>query len=162
MKKFSSPKKRRLHLISKHSFPKEFYFDLTLWGLEGISKKGIAGGLIREVYKGSEVDSREREGIEVERGEKERKEHEDRGTIRFIRDVAPHLALSASCTTTPPLDEFHYISSLPLPVPTSELADTTMMDELTNSFAETKIKLDLVPRAVKLANKLKAKQAMEV
>lgn len=46
---FLDPKKRRLHLIDKHGFPKEYFFAVTRWGVDDVLRKG--GGLVRREWK---------------------------------------------------------------------------------------------------------------
>ncbi|KAI5480719.1 putative C2H2 type zinc finger domain protein [Pseudohyphozyma bogoriensis] len=46
---FSTPKTRRNHLISKHGFPKQYFFAVTVWGVGDILRKG--GGLVRRDWK---------------------------------------------------------------------------------------------------------------
>ncbi|GAA6004077.1 hypothetical protein JCM10207_002414 [Rhodosporidiobolus poonsookiae] len=45
----STPKGRRLHLIDKHSFPSQYFFGVTIWGVEDVLKKG--GGMVRRDWK---------------------------------------------------------------------------------------------------------------
>lgn len=46
---FSMPKNRRLHLINQHGYPSQYYFSVTLWGVEDVLKKG--GGMVRREWK---------------------------------------------------------------------------------------------------------------
>lgn len=46
---FLDPKKRRLHLIDKHGFPKEYFFAVTRWGIGDVLRKG--GGMVRREWK---------------------------------------------------------------------------------------------------------------
>ncbi|BGP41749.1 hypothetical protein JCM10449v2_005740 [Rhodotorula kratochvilovae] len=46
---FATPKGRRLHLIEKHAYPSQFYFGVTIWGIEDVLKKG--GGMVRLEWK---------------------------------------------------------------------------------------------------------------
>ncbi|GAA5869924.1 hypothetical protein JCM8547_008106 [Rhodosporidiobolus lusitaniae] len=46
---FSTPKNRRLHLIDQHSFPSQYFFAVTIWGVEDVLKKG--GGMVRRDWK---------------------------------------------------------------------------------------------------------------
>ncbi|WVO17634.1 hypothetical protein L204_105331 [Cryptococcus depauperatus] len=47
-KKFSNPKKRRLHMISKHYYPNQFFWAITNQGINEIAKSdGLAISLIR-------------------------------------------------------------------------------------------------------------------
>ncbi|BGP41762.1 hypothetical protein JCM10450v2_005828 [Rhodotorula kratochvilovae] len=46
---FATPKGRRLHLVEKHAYPPQFYFGVTIWGIEDVLKKG--GGMVRREWK---------------------------------------------------------------------------------------------------------------
>ncbi|KAH8833043.1 hypothetical protein DL96DRAFT_1584430, partial [Flagelloscypha sp. PMI_526] len=51
-KLFSSPKKRRLHLIQVHGFPKEYYFSVTNKGIGHLLKKwGDGVSMVRPAWK---------------------------------------------------------------------------------------------------------------
>ncbi|GAA6030409.1 hypothetical protein JCM8097_009094 [Rhodosporidiobolus ruineniae] len=45
----STPKSRRLHLIDKHAYPKQYFFGVTIWGVEDVLEKG--GGMVRRDWK---------------------------------------------------------------------------------------------------------------
>jgi hypothetical protein len=45
----STPKSRRLHLIAKHSYPSQYFFGVTIWGVEDVLKKG--GGMVRRDWQ---------------------------------------------------------------------------------------------------------------
>ncbi|KAH8118414.1 hypothetical protein DFH11DRAFT_1503114 [Phellopilus nigrolimitatus] len=66
---FLNPKKRRLHLIQAHGFPKEYFFAVTNKGVGGLLKKwGEGASLIRGSWKArsEQVDEKSAEGMEVE------------------------------------------------------------------------------------------------
>jgi hypothetical protein len=46
---FSTPKSRRLHLIATHSYPSQYFFGVTIWGIEDVLKKG--GGMVRRDWQ---------------------------------------------------------------------------------------------------------------
>ncbi|GAA6048572.1 hypothetical protein JCM3770_006559, partial [Rhodotorula araucariae] len=45
----ATPKGRRLHLVEKHAYPAQYYFGITIWGIEDVLKKG--GGMVRREWK---------------------------------------------------------------------------------------------------------------
>ncbi len=47
--RFKSPKGRRLHAIEKHGYPKQWFFGVVVWGVEGVLAKG--GGMVRREWK---------------------------------------------------------------------------------------------------------------
>lgn len=54
---FLEPKKRRLHLIQAHGFPKEYFFAVTNKGVGGLLKKwGDGVSLIRKPWKRRDLD----------------------------------------------------------------------------------------------------------
>ncbi|BGP01688.1 hypothetical protein NBRC10513v2_005327 [Rhodotorula toruloides] len=55
---FSTPKNRRLHLIAQHGYPPQYYFSVTVWGVEDVLKKG--GGMVRREWKPREGQERGR------------------------------------------------------------------------------------------------------
>lgn len=46
---FSTTKGRRRHLIDQHQYPNEFFFAVTLWGVQDVLRKG--GGMVRREWK---------------------------------------------------------------------------------------------------------------
>lgn len=62
---FSSPKTRRLHLITEHDYPKEYFFGVTVWGIGDVLKKG-GNGMIRREWKPRPTGSIKGKGQEEE------------------------------------------------------------------------------------------------
>ncbi|SDA01419.1 BZ3500_MvSof-1268-A1-R1_Chr10-1g02647 [Microbotryum saponariae] len=79
---FATPKTRRRHLIDKHGYPKEYFFGVTIWGVQEVLRKG--GGMIRrnwtprltnstshvgkgeaQITRKDDVDEDEEEGTEM-------------------------------------------------------------------------------------------------
>ncbi|GAA5912261.1 hypothetical protein JCM6882_005210 [Rhodosporidiobolus microsporus] len=56
----STPKGRRLHLVDKHAFPSQYFFGVTIWGVQEVLKKG--GGMVRRDWKPREGQPGWREG----------------------------------------------------------------------------------------------------
>ncbi|GJN92752.1 hypothetical protein Rhopal_005790-T1 [Rhodotorula paludigena] len=46
---FLTPKGRRLHLVEKHAYPAQYFFGVTIWGIQEVLKKG--GGMVRREWK---------------------------------------------------------------------------------------------------------------
>ncbi|THH07966.1 hypothetical protein EW145_g3034 [Phellinidium pouzarii] len=64
---FINPKKRRLHLIQVHGFPKEYFFAVTNKGVGGLLKRwGEGASLIRGSWKARDDEGRNEEVMEVE------------------------------------------------------------------------------------------------
>ncbi|KAK7685862.1 hypothetical protein QCA50_011209 [Cerrena zonata] len=58
MRKFQNPKARRLHLISAHGYPKEYFFAITNKGVGGLLKKwGEGASMIRREWKSRNEDT---------------------------------------------------------------------------------------------------------
>ncbi|TFY67020.1 hypothetical protein EVG20_g4100 [Dentipellis fragilis] len=52
---FLTPKARRLHLITAHGYPKEYFFAVTNWGVGGLLRRwGEGASLIRGTWKARE------------------------------------------------------------------------------------------------------------
>ncbi|SCV73921.1 BQ2448_6351 [Microbotryum intermedium] len=93
---FATPQTRRRHLIDKHGYPKEYFFGVTIWGVQEVLKKG--GGMIRRKWKprvasstshvekgegrnigDDDVDEEEDEGEGTEMAEVERSQSPEEG-----------------------------------------------------------------------------------
>lgn len=125
---FATPKARRLHLVSKHAFPPQYFFGVTIWGVEDVLNKG--GGMVRRDWK-------PREGQPGWRGETRASSEED----SFGSPPSPAQAKLKELSPEPVEDEQAAVR------PTSDV------DELAEALSGTSI--SLVPRAVRLARKNK-------
>lgn len=77
---FLTPKKRRLHLIDKHAYPKTYFFGVTLHGVADVLTKG--GGMIRRDWK-SRTDQVH------DRVAQSQSDPESSGTSLHARSVSP-------------------------------------------------------------------------
>ncbi|GAA5889171.1 hypothetical protein JCM8208_007791 [Rhodotorula glutinis] len=123
---FATPKARRLHLVSKHAFPTQYFFGVTIWGVEDVLNKG--GGMVRRDWK-------PREGQPGWRGETRASSEED----SFGSPPSPAQAKLKELSPEPVEEE---------PAPAAPSRD---VDDLADALSGTSI--SLVPRAVRLARK---------
>ncbi|BGP26122.1 hypothetical protein JCM10295v2_005065 [Rhodotorula toruloides] len=93
---FSIPKKRRLHLINQHGYPAQYYFSVTVWGVEDVLKKG--GGMVRRAWK-------PREGQERGRGSSEETLESPPSPALERRDSPPHFELPPAVSSCADVDE---------------------------------------------------------
>ncbi|GAA5941002.1 hypothetical protein JCM3775_001120 [Rhodotorula graminis] len=125
---FATPKARRLHLVSKHAFPTQYFFGVTIWGVEDVLNKG--GGMVRRDWK-------PREGQPGWRSETRASSEENSfgsppsPAQAKLRELSPEPAERASAPVAPSQD----------------------VDDLADALSGTSI--SLVPRAVRLARKNK-------
>ncbi len=85
---FLTPKTRRLHLISVHNYPKEYFFAITNKGIGGLLKRwGPGASLIRGKWKPREQPN-ESEGDDDEGDLTPRRPSR---SPTFVRETAPHL-----------------------------------------------------------------------
>ena len=94
----SSARKRKMHLIDKHGYPKDYEFRIVEWGIEGRSS------LLREPKgKGRRAGGRRRsltldKKVETEKGKSGAKEGKEEDTMDVDEDIkypAPPAALPA-------------------------------------------------------------------
>ncbi|POY70427.1 hypothetical protein BMF94_6574 [Rhodotorula taiwanensis] len=149
--RFQTPKGRRLHLVEKHSYPSQYFFAVTVWGIEEVLKKG--GGMVRRDWtpRGGSPSSApsSADASRAPRGSSEES---------FGTEPSP-----ASLRATVPLPEEGPVSAQEEESPSSSASASTAaqtlqpaeadIDDLTSAFSTTSI--SLVPRSVRLARKAK-------
>lgn len=75
---FATPKGRRLHLISAHGYPKEYFFSVTNKGIGGLLKKwGDGASLIRKGWKAREGKDQDKDSDDERMDEGGQSEDED-------------------------------------------------------------------------------------
>ncbi|GAA6015494.1 hypothetical protein JCM11491_004371 [Sporobolomyces phaffii] len=99
LKKFSTPKNRRLHLIAEHGYPKEWFFGVTVWGIGDVLDRGRHGMVRKDwtprpgqpLHRPSRQhgDANEREGHEDDDAGKFDEEHkkEDDGMDELVKGL---------------------------------------------------------------------------
>ncbi|BGP09721.1 hypothetical protein JCM10049v2_005594 [Rhodotorula toruloides] len=92
---FSTPKNRRLHLIAQHGYPSQYYFSVTVWGVEDVLKKG--GGMVRREWK-------PRDGQECGRGSSEETVESPPSPVQERHESPPHLEPPSPPTVTSSAD----------------------------------------------------------
>ncbi|TKA51625.1 hypothetical protein B0A53_05502 [Rhodotorula sp. CCFEE 5036] len=138
--RFQTPKGRRLHLIEKHAYPPQYFFAVTVWGIEEVLKKG--GGMVRRDWTPRPDQSRSG-ASSSRRGDSEES---------FGSQPSPASERLAS----PLLPDVDHGSSDPSrtdPEPVPERSASADVDALTSALSGTSI--SLVPRSVRLARKTK-------
>ncbi|BGP33712.1 hypothetical protein JCM10296v2_005516 [Rhodotorula toruloides] len=93
---FSTPKNRRLHLIAQHGYPSQYYFSVTVWGVEDVLKKG--GGMVRREWK-------PREGQERGRGSSEETVASPPSPSHERHESPPHLEPPPIVTSSADVDD---------------------------------------------------------
>ncbi|GAA5956004.1 hypothetical protein JCM3765_000067 [Sporobolomyces pararoseus] len=79
IQKFSNPKNRRVHMIEKHGYPKEWFFSVVIWGINNLisndsSDNGkVFHGMVRKEWK-PRVDNQVEEEKKKDKEEKEEEE----------------------------------------------------------------------------------------
>ncbi|KAI0057364.1 hypothetical protein BV25DRAFT_1831191 [Artomyces pyxidatus] len=125
---FSTPKTRRLHLISAHGFPKEYFFAVTNKGFGGLLRKwGEGASMLRGTWK-----PREGEGGDDD------DEGDDENVSDAMEEEGP--STSAKIATNGKLKPAGPVAA-PLPVKAAE----SSVDALASSMSS----LSLVPSSVR-------------
>lgn len=148
---FLTPKARRLHLISVHDYPKEFFFAITNKGVGGLLEKwGPGASLIRGKWK-----PREKTQQPNESEDDESEDHSADLTLRrlsqsptFVRETAPHLESPVPSSKQPRQTTTPSDPSFPR-LPTSPLRATQCSDESMNVVTQNLASLSLVPSSVR-------------
>lgn len=145
--RFQTPKGRRLHLIEKHAYPPQYFFAVTVWGIEEVLKKG--GGMVRRDWTPRPDQSRSQDGSQrsSRRGDSEES---------FGSQPSPASTRLAS-PLLPDINDDQYRAEvepeercLSAARPSDHSAD---VDALASALSGTSI--SLVPRSVRLARKTK-------
>lgn len=85
---FQNPKARRLHLISAHGYPKEYFFAVTNKGVGGLLKKwGEGASMIRREWKPRNGEAPDGEGSHNEDEDDSESEDEGDRSNRDQKDV---------------------------------------------------------------------------
>lgn len=142
--RFQTPKGRRLHLIEKHAYPPQYFFAVTIWGIEEVLKKG--GGMVRRDWtpRTDQSQSRDQGSGDGSPRPSRRGDSEE----SFGSQPSPASERLASPPLLPDVDH-----DLSRKEPKPERSDATDVDALASALFGTSI--SLVPRSVRLARKMK-------
>ncbi|GAA5860236.1 hypothetical protein JCM1840_002831 [Sporobolomyces johnsonii] len=133
---FATPKTRRLHLIDRHAYPPQYFFGVTIWGIEDVLKKG--GGMVRRDWKPRAGQPGWETGGGRASSDDDDDDHEE-----SARGMGPPSPVSSRAASPPP--------------PPMERDD---VDDLALSLSGTSI--SLIPRSVRLARDRAAKHKMSI
>ncbi|GAA5919144.1 hypothetical protein JCM1841_005652 [Sporobolomyces salmonicolor] len=142
---FATPKTRRLHLIDRHAYPPQYFFGVTIWGIEDVLKKG--GGMVRRDWKPRAGQPGWKRGGRASSDDDD--DDDDEEEEESMMGPPSPSAASSGEPSPPPL---HCV-----PPPMQRDDD---VDALALSLSGTSI--SLVPRSVRLARDRAAKQQMAV
>lgn len=144
--RFQTPKGRRLHLIEKHAYPPQYFFAVTVWGIEEVLKKG--GGMVRRDWTARPDQSRSQDGSQrsSRRGDSEESfgSQPSPASTRLASPLLPDIEDDQIHTDPEPDERWSSAAAR------SNSAD---VDALASALSGTSI--SLVPRSVRLARKTK-------
>ncbi|XAO26370.1 hypothetical protein I312_105207 [Cryptococcus bacillisporus CA1280] len=146
-KVFTNPKNRRLHMISKHRYPTQYFWSITNHGINEIARQdGLGFSLIRPKLDLNSAQGQE-EGNEMER---ERGHH---GQPRGPPSETPVLGGPLSRPRSRSLSPLPVPSPAPGRIMTSRVEDKDggdmEMEDLTHAMSSMSSSLSFLPRGVR-------------
>ncbi|GAA5977294.1 hypothetical protein JCM10908_004927 [Rhodotorula pacifica] len=138
--RFQTPKGRRLHLIEKHAYPPQYFFAITVWGIEDVLKKG--GGMVRRDWTPRAGQQSGTASPQPPRASSE----ESFGS-------QPSPASMRLASPLPAVDDLEVAGPTTAAMQSDAKPSSDEVDELAAALAGSSI--SLVPRSVRLARKAK-------